>query len=372
TTKQLVFTNIQASKADFITKPPGSVSPCPKPYPRFKNENKGDHRQSKRSKSIRPTLSNPPTRTSPSPLCQVPPEIFLQICKNLSPADLLSLTKVCKMFYNDLCRGDSRTIQQIWRESRLTFMPYRKLPPPDGMNERQYMVFLLDKICQFCGERKNSKILWDSQVRACKDCFSSQYKNCNYMAVNGEVPWIILDCVPSESWKTWDTIVDAAGPFRWVEQVLRKHDEYKKVPEEDRESWVEEQRKRVRKISNEYIKRIGEDVDSRQHTKSVRAKDINEKISLMLNERDDEGNLMYEREILEGCVSLKKAYRWTTTFTERAWKILRTKLIKEYHDGLERREEIKEIFKSMVSSVVETENSKTKEAFESEAEDTDS
>ncbi|CAG8451213.1 5814_t:CDS:2 [Acaulospora colombiana] len=326
-----------------------------------------DGRQSKKSKSTKLTSTNSPTQSSPSLLCQIPPELFLQICKNLSPADLLSLTRVCKLFYNDLCHNNSGAIQQIWRESRLKFLPYRKLPPPDGMNERQYMVFLLDKVCQFCGERKNSKILWDSQVRSCKDCFRTRYINCNNMAVNGEIPWIVLDCVPSESWKTWDTIVDAAGPFRWVEQVRKKYEEYKKVPEEERASWVEDQRKRIRKISNEYIKRIGEDVDSRQHTKTVRAKDINEKISQLLNEKDEDGNPMYEKEILLNCVSLKKAYRWTNTFTERAWKILRTKLIKEYHGGLEKRGEIKEIVKTMVSGV-KTESSRRK-AFESEEDD---
>ncbi|CAG8774244.1 13604_t:CDS:2, partial [Racocetra fulgida] len=74
-----------------------------------------------------------PKANKPSPLCTLPPETFLQICKSLSPADLLSLSRTCKLFYNDLCCEDSLTIQEIWRQSRHSFMPYRKLVPPDGM-----------------------------------------------------------------------------------------------------------------------------------------------------------------------------------------------------------------------------------------------
>ncbi|CAG8809428.1 3240_t:CDS:1, partial [Racocetra fulgida] len=42
------------------------------------------------------------------------PETFLHICTYLSPVDLLSLSKVCKQFYNDLSIGESSsTVQKI-------------------------------------------------------------------------------------------------------------------------------------------------------------------------------------------------------------------------------------------------------------------
>jgi len=40
--------------------------------------------------------------------------IFLKICKSPAPIDLLSLALVRKTIYNDLCCGESKTIQEIW------------------------------------------------------------------------------------------------------------------------------------------------------------------------------------------------------------------------------------------------------------------
>ncbi|CAG8644178.1 17960_t:CDS:2, partial [Racocetra fulgida] len=54
------------------------------------------------------------------------------------------------------------TIQEIWRQSRLIFMPYRQMGPPEGMNEKEYVRFLVEDKCYFCGRRnKNSRIYWE-------------------------------------------------------------------------------------------------------------------------------------------------------------------------------------------------------------------
>ncbi|CAJ0882911.1 6456_t:CDS:2 [Entrophospora sp. SA101] len=89
----------------------------------------------------------------------IPPEIFIKICEYLPPADLLRLTGVCKRFHNFLCSPESPITQDIWRISRIQFLPGLQLPPPKGMYEEEYVRFgnLLAK-CQYCYTRKASAL----------------------------------------------------------------------------------------------------------------------------------------------------------------------------------------------------------------------
>ena len=63
----------------------------------------------------------------------IPISIFIKICEYLPPSDLLSLTGVCKRFREFLCSPESQITQDIWRLSRLKFLPELQLPPPEEM-----------------------------------------------------------------------------------------------------------------------------------------------------------------------------------------------------------------------------------------------
>lgn len=101
----------------------------------------------------------------------IPPEIFIKICEHLPPEDLLSLTGVCRRFRGFLCSPQSTITQDIWRTSRLSFLPGLQLPPPEGMYEEEYIRFgkLLTR-CQYCKSRKMVKVYWQFQVRCCQEC----------------------------------------------------------------------------------------------------------------------------------------------------------------------------------------------------------
>ena len=68
-------------------------------------------------------------------IVNLPPEIFAEVCSFLPPADLFTLSQVCRKFREYLCAPNCFSTQQIWKESRLQFMPSENLPPPEGMSD---------------------------------------------------------------------------------------------------------------------------------------------------------------------------------------------------------------------------------------------
>ncbi len=107
-----------------------------------------------------------------SPITNLPPELFARFCTFLPPVDLFTLSQVCRKFRDYLCTPNSFSTQQIWKETRLQFMPEEDMPPPKGMNEKQYVELLMtERGCQLCKRNKKCKIFWKFGVRCCIKCF---------------------------------------------------------------------------------------------------------------------------------------------------------------------------------------------------------
>lgn len=81
----------------------------------------------------------------------------LLVFGELTPEDLLAMTRVCKSYYQFLS-GE----QRLWEKARLTSMPFRKLPPPAPetsrlpISEFKYCFMITTKKCMDCGAKKNS------------------------------------------------------------------------------------------------------------------------------------------------------------------------------------------------------------------------
>ncbi|RIA99430.1 hypothetical protein C1645_857139 [Glomus cerebriforme] len=107
-----------------------------------------------------------------SPITNLPPEIFAEICAFLPPSDLFNLSQVCRKFHGYLCAPNSSTTRQIWRESRLQFVPKEDIPRPEGMEETKYAeLLMMERGCQICKQVMRCKIYWEFEVRCCKECF---------------------------------------------------------------------------------------------------------------------------------------------------------------------------------------------------------
>jgi hypothetical protein len=103
-------------------------------------------------------------------IISLPPELFIIICSFLPPNDLYSLSKVCRKFHEYLSTSNSSTTQQIWKESRLKFMPNETMPPPEGMIEKRYVELLMINLgCQICKQNK-CELCWGLEIRCCEEC----------------------------------------------------------------------------------------------------------------------------------------------------------------------------------------------------------
>src|SRR3954471_12930195 len=97
-----------------------------------------------------------------SPNMNISPELFIEICSFLPPADLFTLSQVCRKFRGYLCAPNSFSTQKIWKESRLQFMLKEDMPPPEGMSEEKYVVLLMtERGCQICNRSKKCRIYWE-------------------------------------------------------------------------------------------------------------------------------------------------------------------------------------------------------------------
>ena len=126
----------------------------------------------KRKKKTRQKKRQKNFVTETSLITRLPPELFAKFCTFLSPADLFTLSQVCRKFRGYLFAPNSFCTQQIWKESRLQFMPEEDMPPPEGMCEEKYIELLMtERGCQICKRNKKCKIFWQFEVRSCKKCF---------------------------------------------------------------------------------------------------------------------------------------------------------------------------------------------------------
>ncbi|CAG8681398.1 14222_t:CDS:1, partial [Ambispora leptoticha] len=96
--------------------------------------------------------SNPDPIASAPTIVTLPPEIFIIICSNLAAMDLLSLSKVCRLFNSYLCASESTSTQQIWRSARLQIWSWAEHPAPDIVDEKRFLEMLLERRCEWCGE----------------------------------------------------------------------------------------------------------------------------------------------------------------------------------------------------------------------------
>ncbi|RIA86025.1 hypothetical protein C1645_741142 [Glomus cerebriforme] len=142
-----------------------------------------------------------------SPITNFPPELFAEICSFLPPSDLFNLSQVCRKFYGYLCDPNSFTTQQIWKKSRLHFVPKEDIPRPEGMGETKYAeLLMIEQGCQVCKQVMRCKIYWDFEVRCCKECFFKKTVT-------------ELDNYPKELFDIMPYVIYDNERYYWIEQI---------------------------------------------------------------------------------------------------------------------------------------------------------
>ncbi|CAI2164738.1 5864_t:CDS:1 [Funneliformis geosporum] len=166
------------------------------------------------------------------------PEIFVNICKFLRPIDLISLSKVCKLYYNYLCSDNVHSTVDIWKFSRENNSEMT-LAPPEGMKERKYCILLFERGCQICKKPKIRKVYWAFRVRCCRECLlkytKSEYRILQELKIS---PMILYGLAYTTHcfWNKWNG--EFPVKFYWISQVEKMDKEYRSLPPDQRNRWV--------------------------------------------------------------------------------------------------------------------------------------
>ncbi|CAG8704903.1 15950_t:CDS:2 [Racocetra fulgida] len=168
------------------------------------------------------------------PLLSLTPEILAEICENLPPQDLYTLTTVCKKLRNFLWATSGCT-QQIWRKSR-SLLPVSKfscsLSPPKGISE----------------DLRNNI---PEEVLSCLPNIndikpSNFFENC-------------LVTLPGPG-------IRDQNPYYWTTDVYKACREYNELNANERKKWVEK-----RKAEVEEFNRSIEEIKSKDMTEVLRS-----------------------------------------------------------------------------------------------------
>ncbi|GES88655.1 hypothetical protein GLOIN_2v346406 [Rhizophagus clarus] len=179
-------------------------------------------------------------------LTDIPNEIFVQICANLPPSDLFSLTLVCKKLKGLLCSPGSKETQAIWRNSRLRFMRFLQYPPPSNLDEKSYIVLKqMDKGCQFCNEKNFVKVYWEFRVRCCESCLDEKTMSRDRLYIDGDIPSVIFKTLPH--------IFRDASQIYWTNDVIKASYEYFNLPDEEKQDWVDQNEDFVSRMIQEIM-----------------------------------------------------------------------------------------------------------------------
>ncbi|CAG8740416.1 784_t:CDS:2, partial [Dentiscutata erythropus] len=270
----------------------------------------------------------------------IPSEIFIEICKNITPLDLAKLSLVCQSFWHCLSSRTSSTTQMIWRFSREQFLCHPKLPPPADMCEQDYISLVLYNKCHFC-KNGNSLIAWVFRKRFCKLClkerticydnFDEAWKKIPLKAIRGLRYNKMYSKIPyTEKYEL--------HRYYLIEDIKTLYDEFIVLVLQNKDkdfiaSW-ELDKQMKGNIYMEEISKYSKEQSSVQSTilRSNMIKLGNILDSLMEERSIDDNRPKYDLDILYDCLDAKNAFSTTDQLllNEKEFKIMRESLIAMY------------------------------------------
>ncbi|CAB4391048.1 unnamed protein product [Rhizophagus irregularis] len=197
-------------------------------------------------------------------IVELPPELFIEFCILLSPTDLFTLSQVCRKFREYLCAPNSFSTQQIWKESRLNFMPKEVMPPPEGMTEKKYVELLMtERGCQICKRITECKIYWEFEVRCCEKCRNKKTIYRHELTLKMKYPSEFTNIMPYTDY--------GIGNYYWIEQIDLAYSQYNNLSKENLQSWLNDKKRtfdsimeyaELRKLNEEKLNRFPFSFDS--------------------------------------------------------------------------------------------------------------
>ncbi|CAG8672176.1 7582_t:CDS:2, partial [Dentiscutata heterogama] len=148
-------------------------------------------------------------------------KMFISICYNLQPSDLLALACVCKDFKNMLDEHINPLAGEIWCNSRNQFTIFKDKDPPARMNQQTFSRLLtFQNGCQFCKTKEKTPIIyWIPGVRSCRDCMLQRAFSFNVFRdtfnVDNEILGFIAPIIPD----IYLPDVQSESKYYWISHV---------------------------------------------------------------------------------------------------------------------------------------------------------
>ncbi|GET01656.1 hypothetical protein GLOIN_2v1540875 [Rhizophagus clarus] len=142
----------------------------------------------------------------------------------------------------------------------MKFLPYTKLPPPQGMDEKKYIKMLIyDKSCEFCGnsDPRSSKLYWEFRVRCCDECLLKRTKTFEDLKEPGEIPVEVIETLPCV-WIRGGAFAVPVHRYYWIDDIKSTTKEYYSLLKgKDRKNWLlkrkEHHKKYMAEVSQYYL-----------------------------------------------------------------------------------------------------------------------
>ncbi|KAG9286252.1 hypothetical protein G9A89_014238 [Geosiphon pyriformis] len=263
----------------------------------------------------------------------IAPEIFIKICTDLHPIDLLTLARVCRTFRQYLVSENSTSTNLVWKQARENFLPHYSLPAPPSTTELEYIRLIVEKNCQLCGKKYTFgyRPYFEFMVRCCPTCFNKNLLGVREVKSMFNMNSHILLCLPS---------FDRGGLKFWIPQVKKFNEEYLTIPDEEKSKWFNQQVIETRnRMSDAHARNA-----NRQNWLNDRVKEIREKQKLrqeaifakmteLAAETNNDGTKKFEEVILRFTrYSMDRFFNWGSTqpFSDRSWHMIRPKILAEY------------------------------------------
>nr|CAG8588061.1 13860_t:CDS:2 [Entrophospora candida] len=228
------------------------------------------------------------------------------------------------------------------------------MKPLNGMNEFEYVKLAVETGCQFCNKHKTRKVCWEFTVRACKDCISSRTVSLYYIRTHiikyqQNVEDIVSGLPFIQGWfyRPWFPHSTRFISLYWKDDVIRTNHEYLEMikdPSQSKSEWFRKKKNEgkekmleIARRNSDYNTAFLDKQKENDKLRQERSSKIREKITEFTKETDVNGNQIIDLKILQDCPTYRSSLygdkpQSPRPFTERAWKIMKNKLLKEYNE----------------------------------------
>ncbi|CAG8484710.1 11962_t:CDS:2, partial [Ambispora gerdemannii] len=311
-----------------------------------------DARKSLVKATIHGSVPLPATFLTHPTLMNVPPEIFANICEYLEPPELFALSSTCRKYHDYLCSEESGVTQQIWKNSRIMFLPLLTEPPLEGMDQRRYTALLiLQRTCQICGKTQYEKPV-PFQLDLAKEKMPRQILAAvPHMTASPHMPSTsymlrVEDTRCSKTYvSTINTKIHVLNRLHvyWRPDIIKLVKKCQAMKPKDRQAWLQQQSTEMTsKMQDFQRRRTAYSQEILRKAEETRQNRLARALESLKNELNFDGTPRFHTPMFDYCTAREQPLQFFV-FTDKDWARWRNRMEFEYRKMMERANSFKPI-----------------------------